>query len=108
MSDCLERELFTVTIWFYDLTFAVEQVTTETANSALGEALRQAEALCEHDRASLDDLAANHVLLYQVAGLRGVWIWGPSPDRTETLADILGGTIVQTDREGPTRPSAAG
>ena len=96
--------LYTVTISFEDRTFATEQVEAESPETALKSACQQAEALHEHDAKAIEDMLQNHVRSFQVAQLRGVWIWWPAPhDQNEATADIFGGIIVQTDQHAPVR-----
>jgi hypothetical protein len=94
--------LYTVRIDFEDRTFAIEQVVADTAQQALDDALRHAEAMANYERSEISALI-EHVRITQLADVVGVWNWCPAPRSIGEAAEVYGGTIVQTDSEGSTR-----
>ena len=99
----MPKKLYTVTIRFEDWTYAVEQVTSQTAEEALEKALCESEALRERDEEAVRDFATKQVNVFQQAKVRGVWHWYPVPNDCQATSGIYGGVIVQTDSGAPER-----
>jgi len=102
--------LYTVLVTFSDFATGIEQVTADSAHSAVQTFIKTAECLEEYDRDQLtrDSFSDKRDPLIHVAnGLHGFWIWviANSPkDSYDT--SLYGGYVIQTDTSGPLRPSA--
>lgn len=96
--------LYTVTIDFEDRTRAVLQVESTGEVGALSKAIRESEALENHDKAAIEETIDQFIRITHLAmGYKGVWLWHHVNFDSEAVEDIYGGTIVQTDRNGAVR-----
>jgi hypothetical protein len=100
--------LFTVTAGFSDFTIAVEQFEAESPDGAARLFVERAVSMAEYDRSQWRIAGPDNITLIHIAGgLRGAWIWAPTPTFKRADNAMLGGVIVQTDPAGPRRPTAA-
>ncbi|MDM3870155.1 hypothetical protein QSV34_02170 [Porticoccus sp. W117] len=100
--------LYTVTIGFEDRTRAIMQVEGNNEIEALNRAIRETEALENHDRAAIEETLTEFLRITHLAmGYKGVWLWHHVNFDNEAVEDIYGGTIVQTDRSGAIREASS-
>ena len=102
--------LYTVIVDFEDRTNGIQQYEAETPEQALLEFIKQAESLEDYNRqgilSALSSRRENQKLLIHVANdLHGFWIidFGLDLNDVEEFSSILGGYVIQTDKEGPRR-----
>lgn len=100
--------LYTVTIDFEDRTRAVMQVEEINELEALSRAIRETEALENHDKIAIEETLDKFLRVTHLAmGYRGVWLWHHVNFENEAVEDIYGGTIVQTDKNGAVRDTSS-
>ena len=99
--------LFTVTASFSDFTDAVEQFEAASPDDAARLFVETAASMAEYDRSEWRKAGPNNVALIHIAVLRGAWLWATTPTLEHEDIGMLGGVVVQTDPNGPRRPSAA-
>lgn len=101
-----KTKLFTVFMNFHDGVLGVGQYSTVTAEEAVREFILNSEALEHYDRELLVKSLGS---LMHVAKEKGIWLFTFDPDifSQEWPDDnpVLGGHVVQTDDEAPTRPN---
>ncbi|NIA00627.1 hypothetical protein [Massilia sp. CCM 8734] len=97
--------LFTVSATFSDFSMGYEQYEADGPAAALIMFLSRAESLSRYEPA-LRQLACRsdgHDLLHVAGGIRGLWIWHlMTPLEPDDIA-LYGGTVIQTDADGPLR-----
>lgn len=100
--------LYTVTIDFEDRTMAVMQVEGFNESEALNLAIRESEALENHDKIAIEETLDKFLRITHLAmGYKGVWLWHHVNFDNEAVEDIYGGTIVQTDKCGAVRETSS-
>lgn len=98
------KKLFTVFVSFEDHLVGVQQIEAESAMEALKESLSTSEAYEGYDR---EVLIKSIIPLIHYADNKGLWGFGFDPDANlsgEEGNPVLGGYVVQTDINAPTRP----
>src|SRR5215510_2511956 len=93
--------LFTVTATFSDFTNSVHQCEANSAEDAVRMFVSTHEALEGYDRTEWFARAPDNVVLTQIAGVRGVWLWRPTIELEHQGVSVYGGETVQTDPASP-------
>jgi len=98
------EKLFTIFLIFSDHAVGIAQYKVETPEDAAKQFIRASESLEEYDRSLL---LRSLMPLTQLANEKGVWLFHFDPDLMEIEWPgenaALGGYIVQTDDNAPSR-----
>lgn len=100
----MKNKLFTVFLIFSDHTNGIGQYTTNNPEDALREFIHSNESLIDYDR---ELLLKSTMSMIHVADNKGIWLFTFDPDLMEIDwpgdNPVLGGHIIQTDSEAPSR-----
>lgn len=97
------NKLFTILISFSDHLVGIGQYEAETPLAALMNFIKLSESLEGYDR---ELLIKSTMPLVHYAGDKGIWAFHFDPELEFAGQDdnpVLGGTIIQTDPNGPVR-----
>jgi hypothetical protein len=99
------NHLYTVIVLFDDFTQGIEQYDAPSPAVAMARFIREAQCLQEFqadDRSQL--ISEKDIKLLHIANnLYGVWIWVLAQSNVPSIKSVLGGQVIQTDRQSPWR-----
>jgi len=103
------KHLYTVFVGFNDFRQGIEQYDASSPEEAIARFVRDAECLQEFPPEARAELigGGRDIRLIQVANnFHGVWIWVRARTDAPRIESVLGGQVIQTDRNAPHRTVA--
>jgi len=106
MSVQDSKHLYTVIVGFSDHTQGIEQYDASSPEVAVARFVRDAKCLQEFPpdaRAELIGGGRDIRLIHVANNFHGVWIWVLARRDAPRIQSVLGGHVIQTDRNAPRR-----
>jgi hypothetical protein len=98
MNEQSGLKLYTVIVSFDDFTQGIEQVEAPSAEAAMAMFLREAVCLKEVAPEPRQNIREQDIKLLRLVSLSGVWLWLYAQSQVPKLPSVLGGQVIQTDR----------